>query len=280
MISVPTGKPGIRVSDSFRELSKDCWDDRGEVVMTTAAQAALSLAGSEAARAAGLDTVLGVHRGKRLIVKGPDGDQKQLHRNVMYGLAPWGRDGQAAAEMVKAIAVKHGPGKLWSTLAIVHPIQYDGMMRVADIGGVPHVYLRAIYFHEPAGLMTAIPRITSQSGLAIALRHLLVERGHVYAVAGHAPLKPNEVRVENAPIDPMDVEYDGVDLCTLLVEDRSMREDRPGVANRVRTPAQRAAVSAHWSAQLRAKVSASKAADAEIERNQVQIPLDAEDCEW
>jgi len=35
-----------------------------------------------------------------------------------------------------------------------------------------------------------------------------------------------------------------------------------------------------WSAQLRLKVAASKAADAEREQNQVMMPLDAEDCEW
>jgi len=87
------------------------------------------------------------------------------------------------------------------------------------------------------------------------------------------------VRAELAkdrPADPLDVEYDGVKLRTLIEKDRENRQDeaRPGLGLGLSgrnnwfwswTPAQRAAVSAHWSAQLRAKVAAAKKAD----RNQV-----------
>src|SRR6187399_701212 len=70
------------------------------------------------------------------------------------------------------------------------------------------------------------------------------------------------------PIDPMDVEYDGIRLGVLLKHDERRREETPGWvgdgAPRF-TPAQRAAVSAHWSALLRAKVQAGAKTDAERE---------------
>lgn len=45
-------------------------------------------------------------------------------------------------------------------------------------------------------------------------------------------------------------------------------------------PSQRAAVSAHWSAQLRAKVASSTAADRERERTRVVLEQDADDLPW
>lgn len=78
------------------------------------------------------------------------------------------------------------------------------------------------------------------------------------------------------PIDPLDVEYDGVKLRTLLRNDEKMRTEVDGYRNTAWTSAQRAAVSAHWSAQLRAKVQASAKADAERERNQVVVDMEVE----
>jgi hypothetical protein len=79
------------------------------------------------------------------------------------------------------------------------------------------------------------------------------------------------------PLNPLDVKYDDVPLCVLLERDRFNRrehasrdpdrEARPFVI----TPAQRAAVSAHWSAELRAKVAASR------ERERRQVVLDCEE---
>lgn len=68
--------------------------------------------------------------------------------------------------------------------------------------------------------------------------------------------------------DPLDVKYDDVQLRTLLDRDRLLRTDHPGkpkTGDWKLTPLQRSAVSAHWSAELRAKVVASK----ERERNAV-----------
>lgn len=82
------------------------------------------------------------------------------------------------------------------------------------------------------------------------------------------------------PIDPLDVEYDGVPLRGLLQTDNDRMRERSKTPL-VRTPAQRAAISAHWSAQLRAKVAASTAAEVQRERGRIACdprePLDLED---
>lgn len=78
------------------------------------------------------------------------------------------------------------------------------------------------------------------------------------------------------PVDPLDVMYDGVTLRVLLERDRQRRTEDPATAwkSHVRpSPAQRAAVSTHWSAELRAKVEASAKADA-ARRPSVVIDLD------
>ncbi len=72
------------------------------------------------------------------------------------------------------------------------------------------------------------------------------------------------------PIDPLDVNYDGVTLRVLLIHDERARRDRNGDHPNLATPAQRAAISAHWSAELRAKVAASKRRD----RNRVTMEHD------
>lgn len=79
-------------------------------------------------------------------------------------------------------------------------------------------------------------------------------------------------------IDPLDVTYDGVALRALLDGDEFNRQERGGDMWRAKkmTPAQRAAVSAHLSTELRAKVAAKAAADRERDRN--VVTMDGE--EW
>jgi len=94
------------------------------------------------------------------------------------------------------------------------------------------------------------------------------------------PLDPRKLAAVNAglrslvkPLDPLDVEYDGLTLRELLTCDElQRREYLSPPPRRSWTPAQRAAVSAHWSAQLRAKVAAT----AELERNRVLVDLQDE----
>lgn len=77
------------------------------------------------------------------------------------------------------------------------------------------------------------------------------------------------------PVDPLDVEHDGVTLRDLIEIDRMHRQESFGATQRRDwfTPSQRAAISAHWSAELRAKVEATKAK----ERERVVLDLDVED---
>lgn len=91
----------------------------------------------------------------------------------------------------------------------------------------------------------------------------------------------------SAPVDPIDVEYDGVTLRDLLAMRQCIDRERDIGAGSLCsipwrnadpwtwTPAQRAAVSAHWSAELRAKVARGEAADRARERNLVTV--DTED---
>lgn len=77
-------------------------------------------------------------------------------------------------------------------------------------------------------------------------------------------LRPRDPAATPKPVDPLDVEHAGVKLRTLLeVDERARRGEIPAghLRHNHLTPAQRAAVSAHWSAELRAKVAASKADD-------------------
>lgn len=74
------------------------------------------------------------------------------------------------------------------------------------------------------------------------------------------------------PADPLDVVIDGKPLRVLLDIDELLRTEESGAKPHWLTPAQRAAVSAHWSAQLRAKVEASR----EAERSQVLVDLQDE----
>ena len=82
------------------------------------------------------------------------------------------------------------------------------------------------------------------------------------------------MKVDGPEPDPLDVEYDGLTLRNLLERDRRRRQEDETSAWRCHvrpSTIQRAAVSAYWSAQLRAKVN--DAAD----RDRNRVLLDYED---
>lgn len=78
-----------------------------------------------------------------------------------------------------------------------------------------------------------------------------------------------------APVDPLDVEYDGRSLRSLFrLDEHARRENVIGqTARSSMTPLQRTAISAHWSAQLRARVALSAAQDA-ARRPSVVVDMD------
>lgn len=100
----------------------------------------------------------------------------------------------------------------------------------------------------------------------------------------HADCKKCEVeRKTKTPTDrPL---YDGLPLEILVARDQLNRREDPNLNRRedpnligvfTFTPSQRAAVSAHWSAQLRARIDAAR----ERERGRVQIDADPDDTPW
>lgn len=78
-------------------------------------------------------------------------------------------------------------------------------------------------------------------------------------------------------VNPLGV-YDGWPLRSLMaMNDRASRDNVVALEVRHRfTPAQRAAVSACWTAELRAKVAASTAADKEREARRILVDLEDE----
>ena len=84
--------------------------------------------------------------------------------------------------------------------------------------------------------------------------------------------------------NPLDVEYDGVKLSDLLWTDELARTEDPTSSarhtRRMWTSAQRAAVSTHWSTELRIKVKASTEAEKERDRQQVVLEGDPKDYPW
>lgn len=87
-------------------------------------------------------------------------------------------------------------------------------------------------------------------------------------------------------VDPLDVVIDGVTLRDLVwiygINQREVAHP-PEIyssGRNILTPDQRKAVSAYWSAQLRTRVAASAAADAERNRLQVVLEHDIGDSPW
>ena len=177
-----------------------------------------------------------------------------------------------ALDLIERVRRQHGPG--WVHPAegfdFVHLIEHDDGSIVATIDGFQGCRLRALYVHRPE---------VSLSGPAVSENHAFVRgpdsgplrQGPPEETCAVCQCDPrNAIHRMNSlyrriGIDPLDVEYDGVKLRTLLAADVLNRNDAPCPEPFSR--AQRTAISAHWSAELRAKV----AAGAERERNRVLV---------
>lgn len=112
--------------------------------------------------------------------------------------------------------------------------------------------------------------------VALVLNDAGVSAGSRITADADGGLSFGGIRIANPvrSVDPLDVEYDHVKLRDLLEVDFAVRTEGHRVAMmplwwRIQdglTPAQRAAVSAHWSAELRAKVKASREAERHVVR--------------
>lgn len=87
------------------------------------------------------------------------------------------------------------------------------------------------------------------------------------------PELPNTRRADEP--EPPAVVIDGMTLRSLLSWDEMFRRGDAVPITRDFTPAQRAAISAHWSAELHAKVESKRKAD--LERDRLRVVVDLED---
>lgn len=153
------------VSESYRDLAEQLSTERFDHVETQ--QLARSKHLHCHALAVGVSEGL-VHQGEALgaylAVERPGDPAKQdnLERRSMYALAPVGHELAVAEHLARAIAVKHGPGRWWSTGGCVGHCGDDGMVPGGDFGGVPYVILRAYYFHDPSCARCSVPLAISE----------------------------------------------------------------------------------------------------------------------
>jgi len=149
MVPIPQHEPGVRVGRDAAALRDVGWDHRWEQWPAWHSLPGFPKAVCGAARTRGAELGLlyaGEAAGAMLAL--PDG-RTLTERRSMYGLAPAGFERDCARSMVDAIVAEHGPGRWWTLAGAVHIIVDDERSPVCDIGGVPHVGMRSLYFHDP-----------------------------------------------------------------------------------------------------------------------------------
>lgn len=144
----------------------------------------------------------------------------------------------------------------------------------------PHAFERGIPGHcsgppdETCAICQCDPRNTVHHAAECKRPHAGKACG--CAINAPATVETPWMKVDGPPPDPLDTKYDSVCLRELLRQDEKQRNEHGfremggALGWHRHTPVQRAAVSAHWSAELRARVKAS----AEHERSRVLV-----DCE-
>lgn len=236
----PDVRPGIRISDSFQELSRCLfWSDPGAPLGNAQKLHDIAVA---AGASLGLQLQPEECKGAYLVIDDGQGGQSNLHRSVMYAIAPIDQTERAAELMVGCIAQLRGPGRWWRLKEAVHVIADCGETYYEEVGGQPHVRMRAIYCHA-ADLDANRPH----------------RRTWVDQLAADGTITPEfatRLRAVDGP-DPLDAHVDGISLRQLIEWDEAARRDSP-VAMEIRsryTPAQRDAAAAHWREQIMARRS-------------------------
>lgn len=223
---------------------------------------------------------------RHLIV--PDGDgTRTLERRSVYGICTLDSVQEAMCAVIDHVRAREGAGRIWFS---GRP-SYLNRRGEADAGTVatrlegresefpdPPVFtptgdgsrrllIGAYYFHAPA----------VADGPACDRCGNPTSRGLEAWAARHAECSP-----QLSTIDPLDVKYDGMTLRELVrIDEVRQRGELPPNEFKLFTAIQRAAISGHWSAQLRAKVAASAAAEVQRDRGRVACdprdPIDLED---
>jgi len=179
--------------------------------------------------------------GEYLILPSRDTTRRSLHRTMLYSLATPSEALVAMRAHIDHIGRNHGAGRVWFLGEPVHTLLDDGRVRCAGIGDEVYVVLRTMYGHESQAVHV-LPTGVYPSGET------------AYSLA-----------------DRLDHEIDGIRLRELVARDELQRRERSGAKF---TPAQRAAVSAHLSSELRKRVEASDREAKRRDRMQVVVDLD------
>lgn len=140
-----------QISDSARELFDLLDVNRFDHIETKRLVGAAVL--DKQAQVAGLAAGLRYQHeglGAYLVVERSGSKRDELKRHSLYAIACVGSEIEAAEQLARAIAEKHGPGLWWDTGGCVGYCGDDGKARAGMLNGEPHVVLRAYYFHDPA----------------------------------------------------------------------------------------------------------------------------------
>lgn len=204
---------------------------------------------------------------RHLIV--PDGDgTRTLERRSVYGLCSLDSVQAAMLAVIDHVRAREGAGRIW----FCGRPNYLNRRGEADAGTVAtRLEGRESVFPDP-------PVFTPTGD---GSRRVLIGAYYFYAPAVAAPTieTPWLKASDGYTCDPLDVKYDGMTLRYLLdLDEVRQRAEQPHGRFKLYTPIQREAISAHWSAHLRAKIAASTAAEVQRDRGRVACdPLDLED---
>lgn len=272
--AIPQSTAGIRVGRKFGELTKDAWFADA---MPAPQLPDLSAHAIAYGAKLGLRHQSQEFRGSHLVVQRSNGERVQLERDPVYGLCRPHEVLECVERMVDLIA-NDGPGDWWTMMGAIHAVTDNGLVWWDAFGGEPHLRLRHLGAVDRDASRPTTKVVTSTGHVddvryipAAAVDALLAthssqtpilrrERGvQVWAKAIRTlPDGQYEHQCAEHPVDPLDVTYDYVALRDLLIRDVTRQRE---MLRTVPTPLQRDAVSRHWSAQLRAKVEASAAAE-------------------
>lgn len=145
----PQFEPGIHISAEFSSIAARLWCRRfNSSLLSPGVTRDIDIAVRAELQRQRLVCQSQEAFGEFMVVQREDGNQDRLERGMVYGITPLDQLAECARQMVHVIAMTRGPGRIWFLRDPVHPID-DGGLHVGDVGGVPHVIMRSVYFHDP-----------------------------------------------------------------------------------------------------------------------------------
>jgi hypothetical protein len=244
-------------------------------------QQAIDRAVTIRARVLGLEFQAEPCQGRHFVVDYPSAGQRALQRLKLYRSCDPTREAvtDTALEMLGRLNERFGPGRVWTIgndgsskrIGIMTDEMDDRRFRAYEDG---KIRLRMYYVHEHSqiGPNDADPESAFPSSDAGVRVEIDPAQDADFGMSTLADI----LKQKYTQIEPLDVAHGGVKLRDLLkIDEERRREGHPNYrAAWLRlSDAQRGAVSAHWSAELRAKVAESK----ERERRRVTVDMETDE---